>query len=52
MYNIISQIINHSWATNDQMQQYIVYICGVVLPVLLAVIIDLIYRVFRHFWRR
>lgn len=52
MYDIINQIIGHTWATNDNMQQYIIYICGIVLPVLLAVFIDMVYRVFRHFWRR
>lgn len=51
MYNIINQIINHVWATNDSMQQYIVYTCCVLICVLTAVFIDLVYRVFRHFWR-
>lgn len=52
MYNVISQIINHVWATNDNMQQYILYICGIMIPLLTACFIDLVYRVFRHFWRR
>lgn len=52
MYNIISQIINHTWVTNDSMQQYIVYTCSALIIVLVAVFIDLVYRVFRHFWRR
>lgn len=52
MYNIISQIINHVWVTNDSMQQYIVYGCVALIIILAAVFIDLVYRVFRHFWRR
>lgn len=52
MYNVIAQIINHTWVTNDSAQQYIYYICGVVICVLLAVVVDMMYRVFRHFWRR
>lgn len=52
MYNIISQIINHVWVTNDSMQTYILYVCSVLIPVLVAVFVDLVYRVFRHFWRR
>lgn len=52
MYEIIRQIINHTWVTNDSMQQYIVYICGALIIVLTAVFIDLVFRVFRHFWRR
>lgn len=51
MYNIISQIINHVWVTSDNMQTYIMYICSVILPVLTVVFIDLMYRVFRNFWR-
>lgn len=52
MYDVISRIISHVWVTNDSMQQYILYICCVLIPVLTVVFIDLIYRVFRHFWRR
>ena len=52
MYNIINNIISHSWATSDSAQQYIYMICGVVIAVVLASLIDMVYRVFRHFWRR
>lgn len=51
MYDIISQIINHSWTTNTSEQQYIYQGCIIVIAVLLAVTVDLVYRVFRHFWR-
>lgn len=52
MYEVIRQIINHVWVTNDSMQQYIVYICGALICILLAVILDLVYRVFRSFWHK
>lgn len=52
MYNVISSIINHSWITqNAGDQQYIYYIAGAVIVVLTVVIVDLVYRVFRNFWR-
>lgn len=51
MYDIISSIIDHAWTTGDSSQQYIFYICGALIIVLSAVFIDLIYRIFRHFWR-
>lgn len=52
MYDIIESIIDHVWITqNAGAQQYIYYIVGVLIPVLVAVFVDLVYRVFRHFWR-
>ena len=52
MYDIISNIINHNWITqNAGDQQYIYYICGAVIIILLVTTIDLVYRVFRHFWK-
>ena len=51
MYQIIEQIINHSWTTGDSLQQYIYYICGALIIVLTAVFVDMVYRVFSHFWR-
>lgn len=50
MYDIIQQIIDHSWTTSDSSQQYIFYICGALIMVLSAVFIDLTYRIFSHFW--
>lgn len=53
MYDIIEEIMGHVWQSNyGGDQQYIYYIAGALIIVLTAVIIDLIYRVFRHFWRR
>lgn len=51
MYDIISSIISHSYTSGDSAQQYIYYICGALIVVLTAVFVDLIYRIFRHFWR-
>lgn len=55
MYNIIFDIIDHVWQTgtnyNSTEQQLIYYICGSLIIVGFAVLIDLLYRVFRHFWR-
>lgn len=52
MYNIISNIINHAWITQSAgEQQYIYYIAGALIVILTTVFVDLVYRVFRHFWR-
>lgn len=51
MYDVIEEIINHTWTTGDSSQQYIYYICGALIIVLTAVFIDMVYRVFSHFWR-
>lgn len=52
MYDIIKQIIDHAWITqNSGDQQYIYYICGCVIIVLLVVFIDLIRDVFKNFFR-
>lgn len=52
MYELIEGIIGHEWISNySGDQQYIYYICGAVIVILLCVFIDLIYRVFSHFWR-
>lgn len=52
MYDIIQSIIDHSW-TNDytSAQQIIYYICGALIIVLVSVIIDNIFRLFRHVWK-
>lgn len=52
MYEIIEAIIDHQWISNySGDQQYIYYIVASVIIILLCVIIDLVYRVFSHFWR-
>lgn len=52
MYDLISNIIDHTWITQSSgEQQYIYYICGALIIILTVVFIDMIYRVFSHFWR-
>lgn len=52
MYDIIQGIIDHSWISQGAGdQQYIYYICGALIIILTCVFVDLVYRVFRHFWK-
>lgn len=55
MYDILYEIIGHVFETgtgyNTTEQQIYLYGCIALIIVLVAVFIDLIYRVFRHFWR-
>lgn len=47
MYNLIYQLINHTWVTNASEQQYIYYITGALIIILTVVFLDFIYRIFR-----
>lgn len=51
MYEIIQRMISHTWTTGSTDQQYIYYICGALIILFTCVFIDIIYRIFRHFWR-
>lgn len=54
MYDLIKQIISHTWDTSNYSsseQQFIYYICGSLIIILTVVFIDMIKDVFRHFWR-
>lgn len=52
MYDVVHSIIGHDWITNyTSDQQYIYYICGALIVIIMVVLIDLVYRIFRHFWR-
>lgn len=51
MYDMIYDIISHVYVTGDTMQQYVLYCCCALIIILTAVFIDMIYRVFSHFWR-
>lgn len=52
MYDIIYEIIGHSWQSNyTSDQQYIYNIAGALIILLTVVFIDMIYRTFSHFWR-
>lgn len=52
MYDIISQIIDHTWQTNTSEQQYIYYTCCALILVLVVVFIDIIKQVFAQFMRK
>lgn len=52
MYDIIQGIIDHSWVTSSTSdQQYIYYIAGALIILFSVVFIDIIYRIFSHFWK-
>lgn len=52
MYDVIEAIIGHTWQSNyTSDQQYIYYICGTVLVILLVVFIDVIKQIFSRFTR-
>lgn len=51
MYDVIARIIDHQYTTGDSMQQYIIYGCVCLIIIFSVVLIDLVYRVFSHFWR-
>lgn len=51
MYQVIENIIAHSWQSSyNGDQQYIYYICGALIVIFSMVFVDLVYRVFSHFW--
>lgn len=54
MFDLIYDIISHTWDTSvysSSEQQILYYICGALIIILTVVFIDLVYRVFGHFWR-
>ena len=52
MYEIISSIIDHNWITQGAgEQQYIYYIVGAVICLLVVVFVDLIRDIFSGFFR-
>lgn len=51
MYDLISNIIDHSWSTGSSEQQYVYYVCGAVIIILLVFFLDLVYRIFNRFIR-
>lgn len=55
MFDVLYRIINHNWDTqawNSTEQQVIYYIGGALIIILVVTFIDLIYKVFSHFWKR
>lgn len=52
MYDIVENVIGHTWQSNyTSDQQYIYYICGALIIIFAVVFIDLVYRVIGHFWK-
>lgn len=51
MYDIIESMIGHAWTTGDSSQQYIYYTCCALIIILTVAFVDMVYRIFRHFWR-
>lgn len=49
MYDIINQIIAHTYVSGDSMQQYIIYTCCALIIVLTAVLIDMVVRILFRF---
>lgn len=53
MYDIIEQIISHSWQSNyTSDQQYIYYIAGALIVVLTVAFVDLVKTTFQQFLRK
>lgn len=46
MYQIIQQIISHTWVTTSSEQQYIYYICGALICLFSVVVIDIVRDIF------
>lgn len=46
MYNIINNIISHAWTTSDSAQQYIYFICGAVIILLVISFLDILRSLF------
>ena len=52
MYDIISNIIDHAWQTNySGDQQYVYYIVGALICLLVVVFVDFIKDIFSGFFR-
>ncbi len=52
MYDLIQQIINHSWNTGDSSQQYIYAISGILICLLVVFFVDIFYRLFRAIFKK
>lgn len=51
MYDIISDILQHTYVEGLLEQPYVYQICGCLIVIVFVVFIDLIYRLLSHFWR-
>lgn len=51
MYDIINNMIQHTWTTGSNEQSTLYYICGALILLFSVVLLDMVYRTFRNFWR-
>lgn len=51
MYQVIYNILQHSYTQGDNLQSYVLYTCCTLIVILVITFIDLIYRIFSNFWR-
>lgn len=51
MYSIVENILNFTGSSSYNYESYIIYTCAALTVILTVVFIDLVYRVFTHFWR-
>ncbi len=53
MYDLINQIINHSWVSQGAgEQQYIYAIAGILICLLVVFFVDIFYRLFRAIFKK
>ena len=45
MYDIVKEIISHTWVDSTRDQGYIYYICGALIIITTAVFIDMVYKI-------
>lgn len=50
MYDLILNMLGIESFTSGY-NSTVLYICAIIISVLLFIVCDLIYRIFRHFWR-
>lgn len=51
MYDVIGNIIQYSGSNSALYDEFAFNCSGALIIVLTVVFVDLLYRVFRHFWR-
>lgn len=50
MYDLIENMLGVNISSTGY-NSIVIYVCAIIISVLLFVVCDLIYRIFRHFWR-
>lgn len=52
MYDLIYNLIGHSYVQGDSLQQYVMYITGAAILIITAMFFDVVIRLFSNFWKR